>query len=91
MVPSWVDVGPFQQGVRAMSFIGKKTLMTVVVGALLATFATQSFAQVSSARRAAIIKCTKVAHMAYPDEDPDAHRGRYQAYEACMTEAGQLP
>jgi hypothetical protein len=29
--------------------------------------------------------------MAYPDDDPIAHDGRYQAYEACMTEAGQLP
>jgi hypothetical protein len=74
-----------------MNSIRKKGLVTLIVGGTLAAFVTQSLAQVSPQRRAAIIKCTKVAHMAYPDDDPTAHDGRYQAYEACMTEARQLP
>jgi hypothetical protein len=74
-----------------MSSIGRKALVALVVGGSLAAFVTQSFAQVTPQRRAAIIKCTKVAHAAYPDDDPTAHDGRYQAYEACMTEARQLP
>jgi hypothetical protein len=74
-----------------MSVVSKNTIASVIVGVSLAAFATQSFAQVSPQRRAAIIKCTKQAHMAYPDDDPTAHDGRYQAYEACMTTAGQLP
>lgn len=74
-----------------MSLIGKKALVALVVGGSLAAFATQSFAQVSPERRAAIVKCTKQAHMAYPDDDPIGHDGRYQSYEACMTTFGQLP
>jgi hypothetical protein len=73
-----------------MNSIGRKGLSALIVVGALAAFATQSFAQVSP-RRAAIITCTKVAHMAYSDDDPTAHDGRYQAYEACMTEAGQRP
>ncbi len=74
-----------------MSKLKSQALLAILVGATLSAFVTQSYAQVTPERRAAIIKCTKVAHMAYPDDDPDAHRGRYQAYEACMTEAKQLP
>lgn len=74
-----------------MNSIVRKGLVALVVGGALVGFVSQSFAQVSPQRRAAIIKCTKVAHMAYPDDDPTAHDGRYQAYEACMTQAGQLP
>ncbi len=74
-----------------MSLIGKNAIAALVMGVSVTAFATQSFAQVSSLRRAAIVKCTKQAHMAYPDDDPTAHDGRYQAYEACMTTAGELP
>ncbi|MET0868812.1 MAG: hypothetical protein ABWY35_11975 [Pseudorhodoplanes sp.] len=74
-----------------MNLNAKSALTAMIVGASLVAFATQSFAQVSPERRAAIVKCTKQAHMAYPDDDPIGHDGRYQSYEACMTTAGQLP
>ena len=74
-----------------MSMVGKNAIAALIVSVSLAAFATQSFAQISPQRRAAIVNCTKQAHMAYPDDDPTAHDGRYQAYEACMTTAGQLP
>lgn len=75
-----------------MTFSQNVVFSAIVVGTTLAAFATQSIAQVTPQRRAAIIKCTKVAHLAYPDDDgPASHQGRYSAYEACMTEAGQLP
>ena len=73
--------------------INRKRMLTVLVAsAVSAMFATQSFAKISPERRAAIIKCSKAAAKAFPVNDEEAgDHGRYDAYEACMAQAGQEP
>jgi hypothetical protein len=83
---------PVFNGENVMYSITRNGLVAVIVSGALAALVMQSFADdISPARRAAIMKCTQIAHAAYPNDDPTAHDGRDQVYEACMTDAGQLP
>jgi hypothetical protein len=67
---------------------------SLLVGFVVAGFAPPSAynpGQISDARMAAIVKCTKVAYTRFPGETYEQHRGRYLAYEECMAEAGEDP
>jgi hypothetical protein len=72
---------------------------STLLGALLIGFVASAFApppvedsaQTSAARMAAVVKCIKVAQTQYPDDSDAQHIGRYQAYQECMSNAGQAP
>jgi hypothetical protein len=67
---------------------------SLVVGFVVAGFAPPSAynpGQISDARMAAIVKCTKVAYTRFPGDAYEDHRGRYLAYEECMAAAGEDP
>jgi NAD(P)-dependent dehydrogenase (short-subunit alcohol dehydrogenase family) len=88
-----MDGSPLQPKGFAMTITTSQMLTVFAAGALSVAFAIQAFAkEVSPERREAIIKCTKVATLEHPDDGgPATRRGRYQAYEACMAQMGQLP
>jgi hypothetical protein len=67
---------------------------SLLVGFVVAGFAPPSAnnpGQISDARVAAIVKCTKVAYTRFPGDTSEQHRGRYLAYEECMAGAGEDP
>jgi hypothetical protein len=66
------------------------------VAVLLAGFASAAIAppppeDISPVRIAAIVKCIKVAHARYPDDNDAQQRSLYLAYKECMTGAGEIP
>ncbi len=66
-------------------------VLAFAVGGLVTPASAQGTWKISPERVAAIVKCTKQAHMRYPDDDAAQHRGRYLAWEECMVDAGQTP
>ena len=66
-------------------------LLAFAAAGFVTPVSAQGVTRISPERIAAIVKCTKVAHMRYPDDDAAQHRGRYLAWEECMVDAGQAP
>jgi hypothetical protein len=57
----------------------------------VAAVSSQTLAQDSAARDAAIARCIKEAQTAYPLDGDDQGRNRTALYKACMTAAGFNP
>lgn len=71
---------------------GPVLVSMIIAGVSIAVFTSPAEAQISSARRAAIERCTAEAQTRWPDAtNRGVQRNRTMAYKACMRSAGQRP
>jgi hypothetical protein len=68
-----------------------RTFLALLAGLSVTAFASQTLAQDSPQRDAAIAKCIGEAHKQYPGESLDNQNNRTSVYKTCMTREGQRP
>jgi DNA-binding transcriptional regulator YdaS (Cro superfamily) len=74
--------------------VTNKSLVALLIGISVASFASQASAQdqISAHRAVAIEKCTQAANAEYgPSGDTSMRRFNHDAYASCMADQGEAP